>query len=113
MRLETLPLVLGALVALIGLGLVLDALAADTVVSERRRRPRRPRDRFGEFLVGLGVLALAAALVGRDAWRYSTVTVIAGSVLLLLGVWSNSGYLKDLFRRSRPPKPEPGPRRIR
>lgn len=101
------------MIGLIGLCLVLDALSPDAVVSERRRHPRRSRSRFGEFLVGLGVLALAAALAGRDDWRYSTVTVIVGSAMLLFGVWGNAGYLKDLFRRSKPPTPAPGPRRIR
>ena len=101
MRLEMLPLVLGALLGLVGLALLFDAWAEDSVVAqERRRRPRRDRDRFGEALVGLGILAMAAAFIGRDTWRYSTVTVIAGSVLLLWGVKRNSVYLRDVFVRS-------------
>lgn len=100
MRLEFVPLLIGAVVGLIGAGLIFDALAADAVVSEeRRRRPRRARDRFGEALVGLGVIAMGAAFLGRDTWRYSIVTVIVGSVLLLWGVKRNGTYLRDLFVR--------------
>jgi hypothetical protein len=117
MRLEMLPLILGVLIGLIGLALMFDAWAPDNIVvpNERRRRPRRERDKFGESLVGLGVLAMAAAFIGRDTWRYSTVTVIAGSALLLLGVWRNSGYLREVFVRSdrKKPKVADGPRRVR
>ncbi|HYC50645.1 MAG TPA: hypothetical protein VEB19_05980 [Gemmatimonadaceae bacterium] len=104
MRLETIPLILGVLIGLIGLGLVLDAwLKDDLIVSaERRKRPRRPRNRFGEALVGFGILAMGAAFVGRDTWPYSTVAVIAGSVLLLWGAWLNSSYFRDLGSRRKP-----------
>src|SRR5436190_13014296 len=98
MRLETLPLILGGLFGLIGLGLVLDAwVAENVVVSERRRRPRRERDRFGEALVGLGVIAMSAAFIGRDTWRYSTVSVIAGTVLLLWGAKRSAYYIRSVF----------------
>src|SRR5688572_8389056 len=117
MRLETIPLILGVLIGLIGLALMLDAWVPDNVVIpvERRRRPRRERDRFGEALVGLGVLAMAAAFIGRDTWRYSTVTVIVGSALLLLGIWRSGRYLRDVFVRSDRAKPKvvEGSRRIR
>jgi uncharacterized membrane protein len=100
MRLEMLPLVLGGLLGLVGLALVVDAWSADsTVVQERRRRPRRERDRLGEALVGLGVIAMAAAFIGRDSWRYSTVTVIVGAVLLLWGAMRNGSYIRDVFIR--------------
>ena len=71
MRLETFPLILGVLIGLIGLALLFDAWAPDAmfVSEERRHRPRRDRDRWGEALVGLGMIALAAAFVGRDTWR--------------------------------------------
>jgi len=109
------PLILGALLGLIGLGLVADAWAPDrnVVTEERRKRMRRERDRFGEALVGFGVMAMAAALIGRDTWRYSTVSVIAGSVLLLWGTFRNSSYIRDVFVRGDRPKMMEGPRRIR
>lgn len=115
MRLELLPLILGVVIGLIGFGLVLDAWVADDIVvpSERRRRPRRERDRWGEALVGLGIMAMGAAFIGRDTWRYSTVTVIAGAVLLLWGTKRNGGYLRGVFARSDVPKIAEGTKRIR
>ena len=110
-----LPLVLGGLLGLIGLALVFDAWVPDNIVvkEERRRRIRRERDRFGEALVGLGVVAMAAAFIGRDTWRYTTVAVIAGAVLLLWGTLKNSGYIREIFVRSDRPKVMEGSRRIR
>jgi len=110
MRLETLPLVLGTLVGIFGLLLVWDASAADDLIpNERRRRPRRERDRTGEGLVGLGAVAMGAAFMGRDTWRYDTIAVIAGALLLLIGAIRNRGYLRELFSRPTrapsPPKP--------
>jgi uncharacterized membrane protein YidH (DUF202 family) len=116
MRIEIVPLVLAVLLGVVGIGLVFDAWAPDHIVisSERRRRPRRERDRFGEALVGFGVLAMAAAFAGRDSWRYSTIVVIAGAVLLLWGGSRNRAYMRGAIRRGerQPPRPE-GTRRIR
>ena len=99
MRLEHLPIILGVLVALLGAGLVYDALTPDgtAVGVERRRRPRAPRHPRGELLVGLGVLAIAAALIGRDEWRYGTLAVLAGVLLLSAGALLNRHYLRELF----------------
>jgi hypothetical protein len=43
---------------------------------------------------------MAAALIGRDTWRWDTICVLAGSVLLILGAIMNRKYLKEvlLFR---------------
>ena len=102
---------------LIGIGLIFDAWAPDDMVvsQERRRRPRRERDRWGEALTGLGVLSMAAAFIGRDTWRYSILTVIAGAVLLLWGIKRNGRYLREAFIRGDRPKATliEGPRRIR
>ena len=102
MRLETIPLILGGLIGLVGLALLFDAWVADDVLvtSERRQRPRRERNRFGEALVGLGVIAMAVAFIGRDTWRYSTVAVIAGAILLLWGAQRNAAYLREGFRKA-------------
>ncbi|MEX2152154.1 MAG: hypothetical protein WD825_02385 [Gemmatimonadaceae bacterium] len=117
MRLETFPLIAGAILGLIALALLFDAWVPDNIIvpEERRRRQRLERDRLGEALVGLGVLAMAAAFVGRDTWRYSIVAVIAGSVLLLWGAKRNGGYLREAFVRGDKPKPKvaEGPRRVR
>jgi len=101
MRIEALPLILGGLLGLIGLGLLFDAWAEDGIWKsiERRKRPRLERDRKGEALLGLGVLAMAAAFIGRDTWKYSVVTVIAGSVLMLWGIKRNGAYLRSVMGR--------------
>ena len=97
MRLELFPLVIGSLVLLVGLGLVVDGWVADRAprVRERRRRARAERSRAGEVAVGAGLLLVGASLVGGDQWRWATVTVLAGAVLLLLGVALNGRYLRE------------------
>src|SRR5262245_16023945 len=107
MRLEVVPLIIGGLLGLMGLGLVFDAWTPDHVVvkRERRRSRRTERSRGGEGSIGLGVLCMAAAFIGRDTWRYSVVAVIAGSVLLFLGALASRRYLgasisrRGAFRR--------------
>jgi hypothetical protein len=94
MRLELIPLIVGVLVGLLGIGLVFDAWTPDEIIvkRERRRRPRVERSRAGEAWIGLGVIAMGAAFAGRDTWRYTVVAVIAGAVFLLLGVIMNRRY---------------------
>lgn len=102
MRLEHIPLIIGAIVALIGLGFIADAsmAASAPVTPERRRRTRAEPSRAGEAVVGVGTLCMAAALFGRDTWRYGTVVVLIGSALLLLGAILNRVFLKEtlMFR---------------
>src|ERR1041385_4860211 len=95
MRIELAPLIIGVFVGLVGLGLVFDAWTPDEIIvrKERRRRPRIERSRGGESAIGFGVLCMGAAFLGRDTWRYSVVAVIAGTLLLLLGVIKNRRYL--------------------
>ena len=99
MRIELIPLIVGGLLGLIGLGLLADAWIPEDVAPfrERRRRPRTERSLGGEAMIGLGVLCLAAAIVSRDTWDYVNVAIIAGGVLLLIGVWMNRRYLRDRF----------------
>jgi hypothetical protein len=100
MRFEQVPLVLGGFVAVIGLLLMADAWLPERARPygrDRRRRVRTERHRGGEALVGLGIVAMGAALAGRDAWRWSTVVVIAGAVLLVLGALLNFRYLRETF----------------
>jgi uncharacterized membrane protein len=96
-RAETIPLIFGVIVGLMGVGLVLDAQLPDyTVVKrERRRRKRIERSRGGEMLLGLAMLAFAAALIGRDTWRYRIVAVMIGVVCLILGTIANRAFLRD------------------
>ena len=102
MRLEQLPIILGVLIALIGLTIALDAWQAGGVapLRERRRRARALPHKAGQTLVALGTLCMAAALMGRDTWRWGTIAVLAGSALLIVGALMNKQYLKEvlLFR---------------
>lgn len=99
MRLEHFPILLGLLVGVIGVALIADAwLPNDMLVSqERRRRQRAERHRAGEALVGVGTLCLAAALIGRDTWRYGTLSVLIGTVLLVAGGALNHQFLREVL----------------
>ena len=115
MRFEQLPLILGGVVGLIGVLLLADALLPERARpygTERRRRIRTERHRGGEAIVGLGIMAMAVALAGRDVWRWSTVAVITGAVLLVLGAVLNFRYLRETFafrgRARRGAEAEPG-----
>jgi hypothetical protein len=102
MKLEQFPILLGVLVALMGLTILLDAWQAGGVapLRERRRRTRAVPHKAGQSLVALGTLCMAAALMGRDTWRWGTISVLAGILLLLIGAFMNRAYLREvlLFR---------------
>ena len=102
MRLEQIPLFIGVIVAILGLGLVLDAQLPEGFAPsrERRRRERTERHRGGQTLVGVGIIAMAAALIGSDTWRFGTVSVMLGVLLVGGGAWLNREYLREsvLFR---------------
>jgi hypothetical protein len=95
MTLELIPVIVGALVGLLGLGLLFDAWTPDDIIvkRERRRVPRIERSRAGEAWIGFGVIGMAAAFIGRDTWKYSVIAAIAGSAFMLLGVLMNWRYL--------------------
>jgi hypothetical protein len=99
MRFEQVPLFIGVIVAILGLGLVLDAQLPEgfSQSRERRRRERTERHRPGETLLGLGIIAMAAALIGSDQWRFGTLSALAGVILLGVGAWLNRDYLRELF----------------
>lgn len=123
MRVETIPLILGILVGLVGLALLADAWLPETMnfASERRRQERSERNVTGEACIGLAILCMSAALIGRDSWPYETVAVIAGTVLFVAGAILNRTYLREKIvnrgklRRGGAPKPPqaPGNNRIR
>src|SRR5512141_2245617 len=91
------PLIIGVLVALLGLAILADAWLPEEMPfrTERRRAEREERSLGGEAAIGIGVLCMAAALIGRDTWDYGTVAVIAGTVLFVAGAFMNRKYLKD------------------
>ena len=97
MRIEVIPLIVGILIGLVGLGLLADAWIPEDAAPfrERRRRPRTERSLGGEAIIGLGVLCLAAAVISRDSWDYVNVAIIVGGLLLLVGAWMNRRYLRD------------------
>lgn len=109
MRVELIPLVLGVLVGIVGVLLIADARLPDVApyVSERRRRVRAERSRGGETLVGVGTLCMAAALIGRDAWRYGAIAVILGAVLIVVGAIMNFRYLREIFSFRGPARRQP------
>ena len=96
MRLEHLPLILGLLFVVAGVALIADALLREQplMMTDRRKRSRAPRHRGGQVAIGLGTLFVAAALFGRDGWRYGTVAMLLGVVAFAVGVWLNWGYVK-------------------
>ena len=98
MRLELLPLILGALVALAGVGLVVDAWLPDRDVllpRERRRRIRAERNRGGEAVVGIAVILIGAALIGRDAWTLTPWLAGAACLLIVIGALMNRRYIRE------------------
>lgn len=99
MRLEQLPILLGVLVLLIALGIGYDALGPEErrPFRERRRRQRAELNRAGELIVALGTASMGAALIGRDTWRWGTIAVFVGVVLLIIGASLNRPFLRELL----------------
>lgn len=98
MRLELVPVILGFLVLLLGVAILWDAWGEHPAgpMRERRRRVRASIDSHGESLVGFGMLLLGAALIGRD-WRFETVTVLAGTLLVVWGGVRNRDYIREML----------------
>ncbi|MGQ0714185.1 MAG: hypothetical protein ACT4PJ_10680 [Gemmatimonadaceae bacterium] len=99
MRLEHLPIILGLLFVAAGIALIADALLREEplMVRDRRTRERAPRHRGGQAAIGLGAIFVAAALIGRDDWRYGTVAVLLGVVAFGIGVYLNWRYVVDFM----------------
>ncbi len=98
MRVEDIPIVVGVLVALLGAALIRDAVIPSSAgpLRDRRRRTRAAVSERGEAFAGAGILALGAALIGRD-WRYETLTVLGGVLLLAVGAVLSRAYIKEML----------------
>lgn len=99
MKLEQFPILLGIIVLLIALAIAYDSMSPPEKrpFRERRRRQRADLNRGGELLVAMGTASLAAALIGRDSWRYGTIAVFLGAVLLIIGASLNRPFLRELL----------------
>ena len=99
MRLEYIPVVLGVLVLLMAAGIIFDAASPEAArpFRERRRRQRAELDTAGEWLVGLGVACLGVSLIGNELWRWTTIVVISGVVLIVIGALMNRKYLREIL----------------
>jgi predicted tellurium resistance membrane protein TerC len=96
MRAETIPIVLGLLLFLIAAAMIADAIVADShsLPAERRSRERPERSRIGQIVFGVGMLCVAAVLVGRDQWRFTTLVIAIAVVLVVIGVGLNLRYIR-------------------
>jgi predicted tellurium resistance membrane protein TerC len=96
MRAETIPIVLGLLLFLIAAAMIADAIVADShsLPAERRSRERPERSRIGQSDFGVGMLCVAAVLVGRDQWRFTTLAIAVAVVLVVIGVGLNLRYIR-------------------
>ena len=99
MKLEQLPILLGIIVLLIALAIGYDSMSPEErrPFKERRRRKRADLNRGGELLVAMGTASMAAALIGRDSWRWGTIAVFIGVALLVSGAALNRPFLKELL----------------
>jgi hypothetical protein len=99
MRLEYVPTVLGVLVLLVAAAILYDAISPEQAkpFRERRRRQRAELDVPGEWLVAIGTACLGSALIGGENWRWTTIAVLSGVVLLVFGAILNRAYLREML----------------
>ncbi len=99
MTLEMVPVVIGALISLLGIGICFIAFQPEALwpVRERRRRIRAEPHQTGQLLLGVGTICMGAALMGRDTWRYSNIVVFTGIALIIVGGIMNREFLKELI----------------
>ena len=99
MKLEQFPIVIGILVLLVALAIAYDSMSPEErrPFRERRRRQRADLNRTGEMFVALGTACVAAALIGRDNWRWGNIAVFAAVALLIVGAAFNRQFLRELL----------------
>ena len=110
MRLELLPIILGTVVGLAGIGLIADAWLPDRDFMrghERRRRVRAERHRGGEALVGLAVIVTGIALIGRDAWTLTPWLAGLACALIVVGAVLNRRYIREQLDFRGPARRDP------
>ena len=98
MRVEDIPVGVGVVILVIGLAIMWDAWGPQSLgpMRDRRRRTRADIDIKGELVAGLGITLLGTALIGRD-WRFETVTVLFGTICIVLGALRNRKYFREVF----------------
>lgn len=86
------------MVLVLGVAILWDAWGEHPMgpMRERRRRTRATINSRGESSVGFGMMLLGAALIGRD-WRFETLTVLAGTLLVLWGGFENREYIREML----------------
>lgn len=99
MKLEQFPIIIGILVLLIALAIGYDSMSPEEhrPFRERRRRQRADLNRTGEMFVALGTACVAAALIGRDNWRWGNIAVFTAVALLIVGAVFNRQFLRELL----------------
>jgi hypothetical protein len=99
MRLEYIPVMLGVLVLFAAAGIIFDAASPEAArpFRERRRRQRAELNAAGEGLVGAGVACLGVSLIGNEVWRWTTIVVISGVVLIVIGALMNKAFLREML----------------
>jgi hypothetical protein len=100
-RIEYVPIIIGILIVLLAAGVAWDAWGSERMgpMRERRRRRRASVDSTGEGIAAIGMAFLGVALIGRD-WRFETLTVLIGTILVVWGGIRNRAYIREalLFR---------------
>jgi hypothetical protein len=99
MEIELIPVIIGGIVSLIGIGICFVAFQPEALrpIRERRRRVRAEPHQLGELLLGIGTICMGAALMGRDTWRYSNIVVFTGIAFIIVGGIMNRDFLKELI----------------
>ncbi|HEX6576706.1 MAG TPA: hypothetical protein VF042_17180 [Gemmatimonadaceae bacterium] len=99
MRLELIPVILGVLIVLVAAGIIYDAAFPESIrpFRERRRRQRAERDTVGQWFVGLGIACLGVSMIGNEVWRWTTIVVMVGVALVIVGAVMNRAYLREVL----------------
>lgn len=98
MRLETIPLILGILVCLLGIWFVADAWFHFGLIKparERRRQKRSTLSSTAETCLGIGTFCLGFALISRDTGRFTNVAIFVGLAYFVAAIAMSYRYILD------------------